>query len=119
MAKRGVRKASKSKKKAAPKKSRTARKSSKPIVKKKSRRAKTKTVAKKSTKEKRATKKKTVKKGTARFSTPMSTSGIFHPPHKCQRTPNGCLMFFPDKDGEYLLPPGGKAVDCSECLYWL
>jgi hypothetical protein len=42
----------------------------------------------------------------------------FHPPHKCVRTPNGCLKFFPDRDGAYLLPPGGQAVDCAECQYW-
>jgi hypothetical protein len=28
------------------------------------------------------------------------------------------LMFFPDSNGEYNTPAGGKAVDCSECKYW-
>jgi hypothetical protein len=49
---------------------------------------------------------------------PRKASVAFKPPHKCQETMSGCLMFFPDDNGDYDLPPGGKPVDCSECKYW-
>jgi|SRR5882724_2354606 len=66
---------------------------------------------------------KTLKKAAKKARAPRSKAlragaESFFPPHKCERTPSGCLKFFPDKDGAYLLPPGGLAVDCAECQYW-
>lgn len=66
--------------------------------------------AKKAASEKSPVRKKTAKKTAA--------AAGFKPPHKCQETLSGCLMFFPDSNGDYNKPAGGKAVDCAECKYW-
>jgi hypothetical protein len=69
-------------------------------------------------KKKAASKKAPVRKRAARKAAKSAVASGFQPPHKCQETLSGCLMFFPDSNGEYNTPAGGKAVDCSECKYW-
>jgi hypothetical protein len=66
-------------------------------------------------KKKGASKKAPAKKRTAKKA---AVASGFKPPHKCRETLSGCLMFFPDSNGDYNTPAGGKAVDCSECKYW-
>jgi hypothetical protein len=88
---------------------------------KKARKASTGKPARKRTtgaKKKPASKKAPVRKKTAKKAAKAAVAAGFKPPHKCRETLSGCLMFFPDSNGDYSKPAGGKAVDCSECKYW-
>jgi hypothetical protein len=69
-------------------------------------------------KKKAASKKAPIRKRAAKKPGRSAMASGFKPPHKCQEVLNGCLMFFPDSNGHYNTPAGGKAVDCSECQYW-
>jgi hypothetical protein len=76
--------------------------------------------AKKAKKKSPAKKKKSPQKKAAKAAPKKArvAKAAFRPPHKCRETMSGCLMFFPDDNGDYDLPAGGKPVDCSECKYW-
>jgi hypothetical protein len=98
----------------------TAKSKKRKVVKSKSaKKAKKQSASKEGKQPKPNTRKKAAKKARAPRSKALRAGGeSFFPPHKCERTPSGCLKFFPDKDGAYLLPPGGLAVDCAECQFW-
>ena len=104
-------KKSKAKSSAAKSKKRKALKSKSPT------KAKKQSATKKGKQPKPKTRKKAAKK--ARPPRPLRADTMpFFPPHKCERTPSGCLKFYPDKDGAYVRPRGGELVDCAECQYW-
>jgi len=96
----------------------TAKSKKRKVVKSKSaKKAKKQSANKKGKQPKPKTRKKAAKKARAPRHLRADTVSFF-PPHKCERTPSGCLKFYPDKDGAYLLPRGGEPVDCAECQYW-
>ena len=93
------------------KKAKTAKKARKASTSKSSRKRTTRA-------KKAASKKAPVRKRAAKKAAKVAVAARFKPPHKCRETLSGCLMFFPDSNGDYNTPAGGKAVDCSECKYW-
>ena len=40
------------------------------------------------------------------------------PPYKCREVMGGCLKFYPDSNGDYVLPAGGEPVNCEDYRYW-
>ncbi|MCS3892890.1 dUTPase [Bradyrhizobium japonicum USDA 38] len=106
--------------KKAKRKTSTAKSKKRKVVKSKStKKAKKQSASKRSNQPKLKTRKKAAKKARAPRSKALrTTTESFYPPHKCERTPSGCLMFFPDENGEYVRPRGGLAVDCVECKHF-
>jgi len=106
-------------KKAKRKTSTAKAKKHKAVKSKATKKAKKQSASKSRRQPKLKTRKKAAKKARASRSKALRTATVsFYPPHKCERTPSGCLMFFPDENGEYVRPRGGRAVDCAECKHF-